>query len=183
MANILESKLGELVRAGAQVTKDGKLGFADPKLNEAWKQWVATNGNRSNTAATVPDTSAESLDRAARANAINLEARVGNNRETERTAAAMLPIVEGKTGIQTKAYGDRLNARVGAYGDLLGQSQTHESALYDKESDRLAQVLANDKYYLDTVNALNEKQLQQQGTANILNLITNLALGGAALFA
>lgn len=183
MANTLDAKLGELIRAGFQVDKNGKLFNADPKLDQAFKEFVAGNQRRSEAAAKVPDTSADALKNFEAQSRLQSEARERDNQVTRNHALSSLPIVEGKESIKTKAYGDRLGQRVGAFGDLLGQSQLHEKDLYGAESVRLDKVLENDKYYTDVMAGLAEKQLAQQGTANILNLITNLALGGAALFA
>ena len=183
MANSLDKQIGDLLRVGFRFDKDGKLSHADEKVNEAWKAFVADNQKRSGDAATVPDTSDEALERTSKANRVNAEGKRILDDEITRTAYQQFPLVEAKTNLQTKAYGDRLGKRVNAYGDLLGRSQLHERDLYGQEGIRLDKIIENDKYYTDTIAGLAEKQLQQQGTANILNLITNLALGGAALFA
>lgn len=183
MANTLDAKLGELIRAGFQVDKDGKLFNTDPKLNQAFKDFVAGNQKRSEAAAQVPDTSADALRNFDAQSRLQSAARERDNQVTLNYGLNSLPIVRDKESIKTKAYGDRLGQRVGAFGDLLGQSQLHEKDLYGAESVRLDKVLANDKYYTDVIAGLADKQIAQQGTANILNLITNLALGGAALFA
>jgi len=184
MANVLESRLrDELTRLGAQISPDGKLGFADPKLNEVWKDFAAKAKQRSDSAAIVPDASAEAARRARLANDVNAEARSAANDETVRYGLNSLPVVAGKEAIATQAFGDRLGLRVDNYNRLLNQENLHERALYGDESVRLDKILENDKYYTDVMAKLSEKQLAQQGTANVMNLITNLALGGAALFA
>lgn len=184
MANVLESRLrDELTRLGAQISSDGKLGFPDPKLNEAWKSFVAESQKRSSEAASVPDASTEAARRARLANEVNAEAKRTADDNNIRYALKSLPVIEGKEAIKTQAFSDRLGSRVDNYGRLLNQENLHERALYGDESVRLDKILENDKYYTDVMANLSEKQLAQQGTANVLNLITNLALGGAALFA
>jgi hypothetical protein len=98
-------------------------------------------------------------------------------------AEGQVPILRQKADIETNAYAGKLGANVAAQSGLLDRNYDHEQRLDLNTTDRLRMILDSDQQYYDKTTSLAEKQLQQQGTANILNLITNLALGGAALFA
>ena len=181
---LLKKQLSEKLKAmGAGVKADGTIGYADPQKDKLWQQFQADQAKRGQSSSSIPSTTSQSIDNFERQTAAQTAARARDNAVTLDFAKAQIPVLQQKTDIDTTAYGKKLAANVGAQSSLLDANYGHEQALDASTTDRLRMILDSDKQYYDQVNALAEKQMGQQNTANILNLITNLALGGAALFA
>lgn len=180
---VLRQKFAELAPFGATIKADGSLGFKDPKADEAWAAFRDANAGRAQAAAVVPDGAARSAENALLAARTQADSKRLLDAATIENARNQIPLVEAKEAITTKNYGDRLGIQASIKDQLLANQRAHEKDLYGMEGQNLDKLIGADDRYYDRVTSLAEKQLQQQGTANILNLITNLALGGAALFA
>jgi chromosome segregation ATPase len=188
MANSLDERLKgtlaqKMQQLGVGLKGDGSIGYADPEKDKLWKQFQQQIAQRGASSSAVSDTSSEAAANALKAMETEVAGKRLFNDEITRNALAQLPIVQGKEEIKNRSYKDRLGGYVGAQSDLLGDSYSHEQALDTNTTDRLDRILAAEDRYNDKLIALNEKQMGQQNTANILNLITKLALGGVALVA
>jgi hypothetical protein len=182
--DLLKKQLSDKLRAlGAGIKADGTIGFSDPRKDADWQQFQADLAKRGQGASSAPSTADQSLENFDRQAAAQTRARAADNAVTLDYAQAQIPLLQQKTAIDTNAYDQKLKANVAAQSGLLDRNYNHEQRLDLNTTDRLRMILDSDQQYYDKTTGLAEKQLQQQGTANILNLITNLALGGAALFA
>lgn len=184
MANPIDQRLlNALSSIGAIKKADGSLGFADPEKDRKWQQFQADNNKRGGASAAAPDSTAKTLADYDAQTAAQAKARQRDNAVTLDYVAGQIPLLQKRSDIEVGAYGGKLGANVAAQNALLQPSYAHEQQLERNSTERLGMILGSEQSYRDRAFDLQEKQLQQQGTANILNLITNLALGGAALFA
>ena len=184
MDDMLKKQLSEKLRAlGAGVKADGSIGYADPDKDKLWQQFQSEIAKRGSNSSSVPSSANETLANYEEQTTAQTKAQARNNDVALTFARGQIPLLKQKNDIEVGAYGGKLNANVGAQRALLGDNYGHEQQLDLNTTDRLKMVLASDQQYYDQISGLAEKQMGQQNTANILNLITNLALGGAALFA
>ncbi len=182
--DLLKKQLSDKLKAlGAGVKADGTIGYSDPEKDKLWQKFQADLDKSGQSSSSTQNTTNQSLENFDRQAAAQTRARAADNAVTLDYAQAQIPLLQQKTAIDTNAYDQKLRANVGAQSGLLDRNYDHEQRLDLNTTDRLRMILDSDQQYYDKTTSLAEKQLQQQGTANILNLITNLALGGAALFA
>jgi hypothetical protein len=187
MANPVDQQLKQrlskqLEALGAGFKQDGTLGFSDPAKDKAWQKFqqdVAKRGQSSSSFTGSTDQTLENYGKQIQAQAAGQELL---NNVGLKYAEGQVPILRQKADIETNAYAGKLGANVAAQSGLLDRNYDHEQRLALNETDRLRMILDSGRDDYDKALALQEKQLQQQGNANMLNFFKDLLYGGALLF-
>lgn len=104
--------------------------------------------------------------------------------ERNRNTAARndLDIRRGKGAIETNELGERLDLLKGYRQGLVGETSKHQLALKGTDKEMLGMQHAHEQAMAAGRNDQIGRLIDQQGTRNVMDMITRLGVGAALLF-
>ena len=110
----------------------------------------------------------------------DVEPLMERNRNTR--ARNELDIRRGKGEIETNELNERLGIVQGYQQGLVGQTSKHQLELKSADKDMLGMQHAHEQAMASGRNQQIGRLIDQQGTRNVMDMITRLGVGAALLF-